>query len=368
MTDLDSRVITVHVDRPYDVTVGRNLESSIIEAIPSGAARVALFYAAEVRSVAQSLAANLSHQTLMVELPSAEASKTYSVLEHSWNLLGEAGFTRSDVIITVGGGATTDLGGFAAATWLRGVAVIHVPTTLLAMVDAAVGGKTGINTPAGKNLVGAFHHPRAVFCDVATLSTLPMEDLRAGFGEIIKCGFIRDAAILEIVEREGQALLDANHSDLPELIVRAISVKAEVVADDFTESKAGGLGREILNYGHTLGHAIELTHNYTWRHGDAISVGMMFVAELAFLEGLMQRALVEKHRAILNLVGLPTSYDEENWPQLLQGMSVDKKVRGNTLRFVVLSDIAVPAICTAPSEQNLKAAFAALASQPASER
>lgn len=360
MTVPASKIISVNVDKPYDVTVGRDLTAAIAMAVPAAAARVAILFAAEMAPYVAEVEKQLSAKTLLMELPAGESAKTHETLIRCWDALGAAGFTRSDVIISVGGGATTDLAGFVAATWLRGIAVIHVPTTLLAMVDAAVGGKTGINTSAGKNLVGAFHHPAAVFCDLETLKTLPEADLRAGFGEIIKCGFIADVKILDIVDEHGVNLVDAGHPRLSELIERAITVKALVVADDFTESKVGGLGREILNYGHTLGHAIELTHDYSWRHGEAISVGMVFVAELAAREGLLSSEDVTRHRDLLSKVGLPTSYDEDNWEELLQGMSIDKKARGNTLRFIVLSAFGVPAVAAAPSLENLKAAFAAL--------
>ena len=185
--------------------------------------------------------------------------------------------------------------GFAAATWLRGVSIVHVPTTLLAMVDAAVGGKTGINTDAGKNLVGAFHQPTAVLVDLATLQTLPRNEIAAGMAEVVKAGFIADPVILDLIEADPQAALDPSGEVLPELIRRAIMVKAEVVAADEKESEL----REILNYGHTLGHAIERRERYQWRHGAAVSVGMVFAAELGRLAGRLDDATAQRHRDIL---------------------------------------------------------------------
>src|SRR6202043_2898620 len=180
-----------------------------------------------------------------------------------------------------GGAGGSDVGGFAAATWLRGVSIVHVPTTLLGMVDAAIGGKTGINTDAGKNLVGAFHQPRAVLVDLDTLKTLPRNEIVAGMAEVVKAGFIADPTILDIIERDPEAAIDPGGSVLPELIRRAVAVKAEVVAADEKESQL----REILNYGHTLAHAIERREHYQWRHGAAVAVGLVFAAELGRLPG-----------------------------------------------------------------------------------
>ena len=255
---------------------------------------------------------------------------------------GQAGFTRSDAIVSVGGGATTDLAGFVAATWLRGVRVVHVPTTLLAMVDAAVGGKTGINTAEGKNLVGAIHEPSGVLCDLNSLETLPRNDLVAGMAEVVKAGFIRDTTILDLVRADPAAATDPTSPVLRELIERAIRVKADVVAGDLHETSRALGGREILNYGHTLGHAIERAERYRWRHGAAVSVGMMFVAELAFLSGRLGEADVDLHREILTSIGLPVSYGGASWPQLSEAMLVDKKARGSSLRFVILDAIGSP--------------------------
>jgi 3-dehydroquinate synthetase len=198
--------------------------------------------------------------------------------------LGRIGLGRKDAIVSLGGGAATDVAGFAAATWLRGVDIVHVPTTLLGMVDAAVGGKTGINTDAGKNLVGAFHQPAAVLIDLATLETLPRNEIVAGMAEIVKAGFIADPVILDLIEADPQAARTPQGPHTGELIERSIRVKADVVSQDLKES---GL-REILNYGHTLAHAIEKNERYSWRHGAAVSVGMVFAAELGRLAGLVE--------------------------------------------------------------------------------
>jgi 3-dehydroquinate synthase len=287
-------------------------------------------------------------------VPDAEEAKTAQVAAFLWGVLGQAGFTRSDAVVGVGGGATTDLAGFVAATWLRGIRVVQVPTTLLAMVDAAVGGKTGINTAEGKNLVGAFHEPAGVLCDLATLETLPPHDLTAGLAEVVKCGFIADPVILDLVEADPDGARSPDGAHVRDLIERAIRVKADVVAADLRESSL----REILNYGHTFGHAVEQVERYQFRHGAAVSIGMVYVAELARLAGTLDDALVERHRTILDGLGLPTTYRGDRWPQLLEAMRRDKKTRGSLLRFVVLAGLARPVRLEGPDPALLQAAYA----------
>jgi 3-dehydroquinate synthase len=255
--------------------------------------------------------------------------------------------------VSLGGGAATDVAGFAAATWLRGVDIVHVPTTLLAMVDAAVGGKTGINTDAGKNLVGAFHQPLAVLVDLATLETLPRNEIVAGMAEIVKAGFIADPVILDLIEADPEAALDPAGTVLPELIRRAVAVKAEVVAADEKESAL----REILNYGHTLAHAIERRERYRWRHGAAVSVGLVFAAELGRLAGRLDDATADRHRSILTSLGLPVSYDADALPHLLEYMAGDKKTRAGVLRFVVLDGLAKPGRLEGPDPALVAAAY-----------
>ena len=286
-----------------------------------------------------------------------------AVAADCWEALGEKGFTRSDAVVTFGGGATTDLGGFVAATWLRGVRVVHVPTTLLAMVDAAVGGKTGINTPAGKNLVGSFYEPVGVVCDLELLDTLPRAEFVAGLGEVIKCGFIADPRILELVVTTDADDLTAGSPVVRELVERAVQVKADVVAGDLkerggAEHTGGHPGREALNYGHTLAHAIERATDYGIRHGEAVAIGCVYVAELAARTNGLPEGLVARHRATFGKVGLPTSWSGADFDTLLATMRVDKKARGNQLRFVVLTDLAKPVVLAGPSEHELRAAYA----------
>ena len=299
-------------------------------------------------------------------MPDGEEAKDAEVLAFCWGVLGRSGFTRSDLVVTFGGGSTTDLAGFVAASWLRGVRVVHVPTTLLAMVDAAVGGKTGINTAEGKNLVGAFHEPAGVLCDLSVLETLPRAELVSGMAEVVKCGFIADPEILAIVERAPEASLTPGSAELRELVERAIRVKIDVVSGDLRETArgAGGHpGREALNYGHTLGHAIERAEGYRMRHGEAVALGMLFVAELARLTDRLDDATADRHRSTLELVGLPTSYDGASWEDLLATMRIDKKTRGDLLRFVVLEELGRPVVLEGPTEKVLQEAFGAVSEQ-----
>jgi 3-dehydroquinate synthase len=240
------------------------------------------------------------------------------------------------------------------------VRLVNVPTTLLGMVDAAVGGKTGINTEAGKNLVGVFHEPSAVLVDLATLTTLPRNELVAGMAEVVKGGFIADPVILDLIERDPAAAVDPEQGVLGELVRRKIQVKADVVAADLKESSL----REILNYGHTLGHAIERRERYRWRHGAAISVGMVFVAELARLAGKLDDATADRHKAILTTLGLPVTYDADALPQLVEGMLGDKKTKSGVLRFVVLDGLAKPSRLEGPDPALLAAAYSAVAAEP----
>lgn len=340
--------INVTAERTYPVIVGRNLLDNIPNFLV-GVDRVAVIYPSALSVSGETIKNSLSDVTAIgIELPNGEDSKSAEVLEFCWHALGQAGFTRNDLIISVGGGATTDVAGFAAATWLRGVNVLHIPTTLLGMVDAAIGGKTGINTADGKNLVGAFHSPVAVLCDLNALESLPTNDYISGLAEIIKAGFIRDPKILELIESDPIGATTPAWEHTQEIIERAIQVKADVVSGDLRETLGTSVGREILNYGHTFAHAIERVENYRWRHGAAVSVGMVFIAHLARLAGRLSDEVVARHISILKSVGLPTTYVDGRWDDLLAAMKIDKKSRGDLLRFVILDDIAKPAILEGP--------------------
>jgi 3-dehydroquinate synthase len=355
--------ITVGGERPYDVVVGTGLLDELAGLL-GGAQRVALIHPPTLAVPAESLRDELKAQGFdahSLEVPDAEDAKSIEVAGFCWEVLGKAGFTRTDAVVGFGGGAVTDLAGFVAATWLRGVPVVHIPTTLLGMVDAAVGGKTGINTQAGKNLVGAFHPPAGVLADLGTLETLPRNDLLAGMAEVVKAGFIADPAILDLVEADAAVATDPAGPVLRELVERSIRVKADVVSQDLRES---GL-REVLNYGHTLAHAIEKNERYRWRHGAAVSVGLVYAAELGRLAGRLDDATAARHRNVLAALGLPTSYRADAWPRLHDAMRVDKKSRGNRLRFVVLDALAKPTVLDDPDPQVLVAAYSAVAAEGA---
>jgi 3-dehydroquinate synthase len=360
----DATTLEVRGASPYDVVVGHGVLGEVRAMLGDGPQRVAVCFPEPLGALAARVTAFLTeYDVLPIELPDGEVAKTGQVAIDAWERLGAAGFTRSDAVVTVGGGATTDMGGFIAATWLRGVPVVHVPTTLLAMVDAAVGGKTGMNTTAGKNLVGSFHEPAGVVCDLALLGTLPEPELIAGLGEVVKCGFIADPEILALVERCPADALEPRSGELRELVERSIAVKVAVVQDDLREQggAGGNPGREVLNYGHTMAHAIEKATDYRVRHGEAVAMGMVYVAELARLAGRLDADVAARHEEVLASVGLPTRFDGAPFEELHATMRVDKKARGSQLRFVVLDGIARPGILVDPAEDLLRAAYEHLA-------
>ncbi|WP_237210503.1 3-dehydroquinate synthase [Rothia nasimurium] len=355
MSDQATTVIPVTGTQPsenYDVYVGHNLLGTIPEILGKRTQRILVIHPRALRSTGELVMEQMrtaGFEAYSAEIPDAEEGKHIQVAAFCWQVLGQNDFTRTDAIISVGGGAVTDLAGFVAATWLRGVRVIHIPTTLLGMVDAAVGGKTGINTAEGKNLVGAFHPPAAVLCELGVLRTLPQHELLTGMAEVIKCGFIADPTILDLIEANPGKIRDSQSEVVRELIERSIRVKAEVVSEDLKESGR----REFLNYGHTLGHAIEHAERYQWRHGAAVAVGMVFAAELSLAAGYLDEATVERTRAICTALDLPTTYPADRWPKLLETMRRDKKARGNMLRFVVLESLGKPRIYEVPDDSIL---------------
>lgn len=356
--------IRVGGESPYDVVVGRDVFDELPAMLGDRVNKVGVVRPEGLEHVAGRVCRVLVDAGYEIDemiVPSGEAAKNLEVADRLWAGFGRFGITRSDAVVGLGGGAATDLAGFVAATWLRGVAVAHVPTTLLAMVDAAIGGKTAINTAEGKNLVGAFHPPAGVVCDLDTLESMPPDDYVSGLAEIIKAGFVRDPIILERIEADPAAVRDPRGRQTKELVDRSIRVKADVVGGDLRERVAGDGGREVLNYGHTLGHAIEAVEDYSWRHGAAVSVGMVFVAELARLTGHIDDALVKRHRAILESVGLPTSYRGASWPALFDAMSRDKKSRADRLRFVVLDGLGSTRVLEDPDRALLEAAYAEVA-------
>lgn len=352
---MSTTTITVPGTDSYDILIGRDILSELPALIGPDVQKVLIVHPPTLGARATALRESLmgSYEVLLAEIPDAETGKRVEVAAFCWQVMGQADFTRTDLVIGFGGGAVTDLAGFVAATWLRGVALIQVPTTLLGMVDAAIGGKTGINTAEGKNLVGAFYAPKAVVVDLDTLVGLSQMEILAGFGEVVKYGFIAEPEILDIIERDVDVATNSQSDEFRRMVELSIGIKARVVGQDFKEA---GL-REILNYGHTLGHAVEYAERFQWRHGAAVAIGMVYAAEVARLTGRLSDAVVDRHRSILTSLQLPVGYPAGRWATLLSVMKRDKKARGSMLRFIVLDDVAKPTTLTGPDESLLFAAY-----------
>ena len=325
--------ISVNAEHSYQVTFTDAWRKDLSEILESRV-RVAIIVS-ETYSPDLTDLMNLESEIHVFQVPDGEDGKNIATLHKLWNWLGAAGFTRSDLIVGIGGGAITDVAGFVAASWLRGLDWVAVPTSLAGMVDASVGGKTGVNSDYGKNLIGAFHSPIAVVIDTEFLKTLSDRDFAAGMAEVIKCGLIADTAILDLAALHTVESLRTNPPVVSELVQRAVTVKAHVVSADFKESFA----REALNYGHTLGHAIEIHSKYQLRHGEAVSIGLVYAAELAAMRGLITEAELSLHRSILLSYGLPITFERQAWQKLAPLLALDKKARGNTIRFVALDGI-----------------------------
>lgn len=320
------KIIDVVAERNYSVVVGANGPDKI-KSIAAEHRKVLLVApTALIKLFKLKESKNLS----IISTPAGENQKSIKVLESVWRKCAAVGIERSDAIIGFGGGATTDLAGFAAATWLRGIDWYAMPTSLAGMVDASIGGKTGLNSQSGKNLIGSFYSPRSVLIDTSYLTKLPARDLSAGMAEVIKCGFISDYKILNLVQDDV--------IDIDQLIYRAVKVKAKVVAKDFKESKL----REILNYGHTLGHAIEKDSKFRLRHGEAVSIGMVFAAELSNELVGLSKEVVDLHRVLSSNFKLPISYPKSRWKSLSALLLKDKKVKQGKVRFIGISKIGKP--------------------------
>ncbi|NEG89317.1 bifunctional shikimate kinase/3-dehydroquinate synthase [Bifidobacterium aerophilum] len=367
MNMIEERVVHVDVvaSDDYDVRIGEGALNHLAGILGSKPVRIALIHTQPVQrhsDRARALLRQAGYQVSDIVIPDAEAGKTITVANGIWERLGNEGFTRSDAVVGVGGGAATDLAGFVAATWMRGIRYVNCPTSLLAMVDASTGGKTGINTKVGKNLVGSFYTPAGVLADTTTLASLPNDIFIEGLGEVAKSGFISDPEILHILEEhagelrafDGATLIGSPLEDVvSELIERTVKVKARHVSADLKEA---GL-REFLNYGHTLAHAIEKLEHFRWRHGNAVAVGMVYAAELASLLGYIDRDLVDYHRSLLASLGLPTSWNGGSFEDVIALMHRDKKARGNKLRFVVLDGVGHPVHLDDPPADAVEEAF-----------
>jgi 3-dehydroquinate synthase len=341
---------TIRVDAsgsPYDVIVGEGLISRVDELVRVSphAERAVVVSTGTPFSLYAPRVANallrLDLQVELVELPDGEKNKNYASLNQCLSAFANSGLVRDDLVVTVGGGMISDLAGFAAAIWNRGMATIHVPTTILAQVDAAIGGKTAIDLPEGKNLIGIFHQPIAVIADVETLQTLEERERRSGLAEILKYGFISDPWILSALENEPSRAVAGDPHFLYELVSRSIKIKAAYVASD-TNEKSGR--RSLLNYGHTVGHAIEAIGSYeTFSHGESIAMGMVFAARLGERLGLSQHGLADRTVSALKGLGLPTGGIELDIDLVWSFMRRDKKARKG-VRFV---------ICPRPGEAQL---------------
>ena len=348
--------ISVSADRKYEVLIDINWQAAIKPFLEQRG-HVAFIVSETMRDRLVGLP-ETDAQIHIFTVPDSEAGKSFSTYQKVLDWLGAAGFTRNDLVIAVGGGAVTDLSGFVASSWLRGIDWVAIPTTLAAMVDAAVGGKTGINSEYGKNLIGAFYSPIAVLVDLVWLETLSDRDFAAGLAEVLKSGFIVDGVIVELLKGKSVPEIRGDRALTLELISRTVDVKAKVVSGDFKEN----FDREILNYGHTLGHAIELHCKYALRHGECVSIGLIFAANLANQSGILSDEITKLHLSILEKLGLPTTYESRHWPELRANMAIDKKSRSGTLRFVAISEIGKTLRIEAPSESNLLAAYERLSS------
>ena len=298
-------------------------------------------------------------QATLLTIPAGEEQKTLTTFSTILDAAKDEGLERQSLMLALGGGIVGDMTGFAAACWLRGIGVIQVPTTLLAMVDAAIGGKTGVNHPGGKNLIGAFHQPRLVMIDPDTLQTLPPREFRAGLAEVIKYGVIGDSELFELLERSVSFdnPLSISTELLATMLERSAQAKALVVAAD---EKEGGQ-RAILNYGHTFGHVVETLTGYgTWLHGEAVAIGMVAVAALAVQRGVMAQTDAERQTRLIQSAGLPSQWPDLDPDFVLKTLQGDKKVRDGRLRFVLPSSIGVVSIVDDVSHEEIRACLAAL--------
>jgi 3-dehydroquinate synthase len=275
-------------------------------------------------------------RSVEVTLPDGESHKTLATVSRMLDVLVANRFARDGTVVALGGGVVGDMAGFAAACYQRGIAYVQVPTTLLAQVDSSVGGKTGVNHPGGKNLIGAFHQPSAVIADTDTLKTLPVRELRAGLAEVIKCGLIGDAALFTWLEQNVEKVLAHEPSALTHVIRRSCELKANIVGRDEREQGE----RALLNLGHTFGHALESATGYTkWLHGEAVGAGLLMAATMSHEAGLIPGDAVERLRKLLVRAGLPTEEREVRAGTALEHMRIDKKVKSGRIRLVLLRSI-----------------------------
>jgi 3-dehydroquinate synthase len=367
------RTLTVRVDTAgggYPVHIGRGLIDRLDELLPpfGGAGAAAVVASPPLHGPAERAGRAVGRRGLAVhhlEVPAGEEAKRLEVVAGLYQGLAAVPTRRADPVLAVGGGATTDVAGFAAATWLRGVPLVNLPTTVLAMVDAAVGGKTGVDLAEGKNLVGAFHQPVAVVADLDTLAGLPAAEVRSGLAEVAKAGLAGDPTLAEALARSAGPAVAADPDALAPLVEGAVRVKAAVVAaDEHEQAGDGRVGRLVLNYGHTLGHALERLAGYRGlRHGEAVALGMVFAARVAEAIGLARPGLADGHVRLLAALDLPVGGVRLDPDQVLAAMATDKKQRKG-LRLVLLRELGQPEVVPAPGRDVLVAAIESLARDP----
>jgi 3-dehydroquinate synthase len=342
MSELPSAETSVEVslgERSYRILIGNNRLGELVGEVISRLRPInhVVFIADQaIEGYLGSIICALDQSSIRhdcILIPSGEASKSIEQLNSIWNYLLQSKTDRSSIVIAVGGGVIGDLAGFAAASFARGLRFVQIPTTLLAMVDSSVGGKTGINLPTAKNMVGAFWQPAAVIIDMSLLATLPEREFRSGLAEIVKYGVILDPPLFEYIERHASAILDRDSKVLQHIVMRSCRLKADVVEQD--ERETTGL-RAILNYGHTFAHALESATQYgSLLHGEAVSIGMTMAGELAVELGMWTRAECDRQTALLNDLKLPISLSKADPTLLWSLMQHDKKVEQGVLRFIL---------------------------------
>ena len=346
-------------DRSYDIEIGSGLDDAGARLQDLGLGKkIALVTNPTVKKLhAQRLVDSLKKAgftVMSIDIPDGEQYKNLDWANSIYTALLINGFDRKSALVAFGGGVIGDLTGFAAATFMRGVPFIQVPTTLLAMVDSSVGGKTGVNHPMGKNMIGAFYQPKKVIMDQDVLRSLPKEELLSGMAEVIKYGVIWDGAFFEYLDNNRERILSLDHEAVIHIIRRSCEIKADVVSKDERE---GGL-RAILNFGHTIGHAIETAENYTIRHGYAVAIGMVYAARLAQKTGLCDASVPDRVERLVAAYGLPTNLDDLSHrptaTELMSTMQIDKKAEGGKVKFVLPTRIGEAVITKAWDERQLQ--------------
>ncbi len=354
----------VRVDLPdnkgYDIRIGTNLAAEVTAFVASGKYSPRAFVVADTNTVSpygEAVKAALAKGGLKPELcavPAGETAKSLRCAEELYNRFADAKLDRKSLVVAVGGGVVGDLAGFVAATYMRGVPFIQVPTTLLAQVDSGVGGKTAINLPLGKNLVGAFYQPDAVFIDLNVLRTLPKREVATGLGEIVKYGVIADADLFAYLEKNYAAVLDLDLASVAHVVERSCAIKAEVVGKD---EKEAGL-RRILNFGHTVAHAIEQETNYSrYNHGEAVALGSLCAARLSKLEGFIDGGVEERLKGLITKLNLPTVAVGCTLPHMEEEILRDKKTVGGKVNWVLMRKIGEVFVTADVSADNVRTAM-----------